>query len=66
MNMKELDSALLDKDVFLITTSVPDESGLVNAIINYYDSIGISVEYEAVDTIPLSETEYSILKFYSK
>ena len=66
MNMKERDSALLDEDVFLIATSVPNESGLVNAIINYYDSIGVSVDYEVVDTIPLSETEYSVLKFYSK
>lgn len=64
MGIKNIDKALLEEDVYLIETADAVDADIAGVITDYYSSIGISVDYEVVDKIPVSLGEYRVLKFY--
>lgn len=58
-----IDEALLEENTYLIETAPASESTLIEAMIRYYDSKGLDVDYTVVDVIQGGEESFQVLDF---
>lgn len=63
MGIDGIDEALLEENTYLIETAPASESTLIEAMIRYYDSKGLDVDYTVVDVIQGGEESFQVLDF---